>query len=88
MPGQCNGYPRLAGCMRIARLCLAKWRFSCNETCLIRTRAWEPWLQVSAGKQGPVLAKAFDIHRMTAEQQAARAALQSLGLQVCAPKPS
>ena len=29
-----------------------------------------------------VLGKAYDIRRMTAEQQAARAALQSLGLQV------
>ncbi len=44
------------------------------------------WLQVQVRRgtwAAPmVLGKAYDIRRMTAEQQAARAALQSLGLQV------
>ena len=34
------------------------------------------------GPKSVVLAQAADIHRQTAEQQAARAALQSMGLQV------
>ena len=34
------------------------------------------------GAAPAVLSRAYDIHRNTAEQQAARAALQSMGLQV------
>ena len=53
-------------------------------TCKVRIAC--AWLQVQLRRgtwaSPMVLGKAYDIRRMTAEQQAARAALQSLGLQV------
>jgi len=40
-------------------------------------------MKTGSGPSPPtLLGKAYDIHRMTAEQQAARAALQTMGLQV------
>ena len=50
-------------------------------------------MRVQVQVKGPgaapaVLSRAYDIHRNTAEQQAARAALQSMGLQVSSPPPS
>ena len=65
------------------------WRgpvFQDHRACLSGVRPACAWLQVQLRRgtwaSPMVLGKAYDIRRMTAEQQAARAALQSLGLQV------
>ena len=71
---------RLFGCKTDAQPGVAQgWCCACPEAGLIAQ------VMTAYGPKSVVLAQAADIHRQTAEQQAARAALQSMGLQVCSP---
>ena len=68
--------------LRLQHQCLA-WRRLSFVLCAYPEAALIAQVMTAFGPKSVVLAQAADIHRQTAEQQAARAALQSMGLQVC-----